>query len=298
MTRPTPLDPLGRLIADPAFWAAYLSGGDQDGASLDVPGEIVRFRLDWEYDLGLEMGNGLGYRSLHLFEPHDSTEVGYDDGGDPFEHVLRWVELDLTARMQTIYHPALPHPGPVLLLLGKFAPAFDEPDAAVAHPSLAAAAAFAGLTDGRWWERSFDARRAGVWWEQAAGGWVPAGDAASSTWGLYRTATDGVPARLATAFAAAEQAYRESVPAAWRTDRVRTLARAAVADLSVAPVLADALDDAGHDRPDLVANLRSGVPAQAGWVAEWLLGDCSGDAVRRACGPAPSPLAPGTEDDG
>lgn len=60
----------------------------------------------------------------------------------------------------------------------------------------------------------------------------------------------------------------------WLTENVLNLARhaEATADFAVLPVLADALQDAGCDRDDVLDHLRSGGPHMPGcWAIEWVL---------------------------
>lgn len=63
-------------------------------------------------------------------------------------------------------------------------------------------------------------------------------------------------------------------PAAWRTDAVVGLARAAAEDgrFAALPVLADALEEVGCDDPLALAHLRTGTDhAPRCWVADWVL---------------------------
>jgi hypothetical protein len=61
----------------------------------------------------------------------------------------------------------------------------------------------------------------------------------------------------------------------WVTDTVRLIARQAYArrDFSAMPVLADALEDAGCDRADVLGHLRGPGPHVRGcWVVDQILG--------------------------
>ena len=69
--------------------------------------------------------------------------------------------------------------------------------------------------------------------------------------------------------------HRAAFPAAWRTSTAVGLARAMYEsrDFAAMPVLADALEEAGCDRPDVLAHCRGGGSHVRGcWVVDLVLG--------------------------
>jgi len=87
------------------------------------PQRSIDFRLGGPYKLTLDIGTHLGELYLH-FRSADvwPREIGFDDQFHWFNHGLRWTELELLSKAVAVRDPTMPHPGPVLLLLYRFAP--------------------------------------------------------------------------------------------------------------------------------------------------------------------------------
>ncbi len=85
---------------------------------------------------------------------------------------------------------------------------------------------------------------------------------------------------------------RRPVPAGWRTEAVVAIARGISAEGAYdrLPVLADALEDAGCDDPEVLGHARQGAGhgcrPPGCWVIDRLLADELGDGDRPAAGPA------------
>lgn len=110
---------VGRLTADPAFWTG--------GAEAELR---VSFPVAGGYGLVLDVGPGewtLGLREPATSEP---VQLGWAQLDGPFPAALHWAELDLCARVVALEDPTLPHPGLMVALLGRFAPATPDDDQA------------------------------------------------------------------------------------------------------------------------------------------------------------------------
>jgi hypothetical protein len=221
-------------LADPAFWAAWQSGGVGDFEGLPNRAR-VRLPLRDGYALTLTVSRDLSRASLGLWVPGvpmvtEPVEIGADDVNPNrwHPHALRWAEVDLVARLQ----------------------------------------AAGGFRASGFLLHSYRQERGEAVRDMLAA--LDAGIALSADEPPADDGDDFPHEAFAAATAAAETWLTELVPAGWRTAAVRALAAATASDPAVAPVLADALFDAGCDRPDLLAALRSGTPARVGWVADWL----------------------------
>jgi hypothetical protein len=262
-------------FGSPSFWARWHAGGD--GTEALANSYVSMFPLSGDTCIELITSRGLSRVSLRtsrapLSDYYVPIQEPYPTA-DPIN--LRWAEVDLICRLSAVADRRLPHPGPLALLLARFTPVYDDADAALAYPLLAAAGRWAeDTTDHR---SRFDRRATGLKWVQSLDGWFlqPPTGRHPATGRRYEETEPNRWRRSngLTHCGETARAYRESVPANWRTADICRLAAAAVADPVAAPLLADALFDAGGDRPDLEAALRSGDPVRAGWVAEWLAGD-------------------------
>jgi hypothetical protein len=117
-----------RLTEDPSFWAS--------GPQAELR---VSFPVAGGYGLVLDLAPGewaLGLRGPATSEP---VHLGGAGTEGPFPAALRWAELDLCARVIALEDPTLPHPGLVVALLGRFAPATADDDQAEIAAVLQAA---------------------------------------------------------------------------------------------------------------------------------------------------------------
>jgi hypothetical protein len=111
-----------RLTEDPEFWAGRAGPAGESRVAFPVAGG---------YGLVLDIGPALDM-ALGLREPASSepVQLGWAPAGGPYPAALRWWELDLCARVIALEDPTLPHPGLVVALLGRFAPATPDDDRA------------------------------------------------------------------------------------------------------------------------------------------------------------------------
>jgi hypothetical protein len=120
-------DILSGRFQDPAFWRAFFF--DEEDTER-VPEVIVDFPVgggchivleiegqDDRYELGIRTPTSGGVRS-----------VGWDDLAHWHPYAFRWSELDLICRAVAAVDPALPHPGPALVLLCRFVSVHDDDD--------------------------------------------------------------------------------------------------------------------------------------------------------------------------
>lgn len=222
---------------DPVFWARYLFA-DDDGPGADRLGDLADVIAeqdaalddadDLDDDLGddvdededdagpelaavfdvggghrlvLELSPILGHHNLGIQGPDDADDacLGWDDQAHWHPYALRWPELDLICRALAARDPLLPHPGPALALLARFAAVFDD-DVAQAEASVEAA--FASLRPDDWhgywpcaadWLARADFRGDGVVWRHDESGhlWAHQQEGHESTFYSVRTAPPG-----------------------------------------------------------------------------------------------------------
>lgn len=214
-------------LRDPAFWARYLflregwPGSERLGDLADVldeqdeladeddegdegsePELAVVFDAGGGHRLVLELSLFVGYHSLCILSPGEveAVELGWDDCAHWHPYALRWSELDLVCRALAVRDAELPHPGPVLALLCRFAAVFedDDVDGAVA----AVEAAFASLRPDGWtgywpsgadWLEGADFRGQGVTWHSDKAGhrWAAQGSDEEATFSSTRITPPG-----------------------------------------------------------------------------------------------------------
>lgn len=277
-------DTVRRLVEDPAFWAGSV-------------GSDVRVSFPVAGGYGLVLDLGAADWSLGLREPTTSEPVplGWAEAGGPFPAALRWWELDLCARVIALEDPTLPHPGLVVALLGRFAPATPDDD----QTEIAAVreAAYRSL------RREVPAPEPSVpeqtplplfagsdWWpappamspfvlDEAAIAALSRPDLSDSSVRSgprfphddFRELIRQAKARLARDW---EDCYVEALP----------LARQIVGsgDLGPVPRLLSALTEAGCDHPTVLDALSEPlVPLEACWMLETLAGAEPGTLLRR-----------------
>ncbi|MEU4692362.1 hypothetical protein [Actinoplanes sp. NPDC023714] len=123
-------------LENPDFWRVYFfeaeydelfesADGDDDlddGGDDSAGGLVAEFPVGGGYALVVDIDLEIGSIELGLKTPKsdDPLELGWDDQAHWHPHALRWSELDLIARSAAVLDPALPHPGPVLALAGRF----------------------------------------------------------------------------------------------------------------------------------------------------------------------------------
>jgi hypothetical protein len=115
-------DEVQAALATPRFWTDFfwLTSSHKQRY---FPQRQIDFRLGGPYKLSLNIGSYLGDMRLD-FRSADAwaREIGYDDQAHWFHHGLRWTELETISKAVATCDPTMPHPGPVLLLLYRFAP--------------------------------------------------------------------------------------------------------------------------------------------------------------------------------
>ncbi|MEZ6184926.1 MAG: hypothetical protein R3F62_07940 [Planctomycetota bacterium] len=287
MPLPPPLRPLVRTRR---FWTDALwetETADRGAGAYPALAEcVLHLPVGAGYALTLELDRDLSRFSLGVTSPEGSAEIAWDDRAHWHPHVLRWHELEQFCRAQALLDPELVHPGPLLLLLSRFAPLCLEDDPGTVLPLLQAAwervGAFSPGEIQGFLER-LDARPAGFRWrlDEAWGVWVLEQDDDDAALQLY---TLRQPEHAGFPFAAlAEVVARSgSVLAAAVQDVGAELARAfqETGDPALGPALAAALRDAPEaasvaqalgDDPDV---------ARCAWICEVLLGVEQGTIVR------------------
>ncbi|MCF2529626.1 hypothetical protein [Yinghuangia soli] len=190
-------EPLSARLADPRFWAAYhfredllddLCEGrqevlDDDGLlfpDLEDCEVVVEVTDDHALVLALDVDTGYFDLAVRTGDPSEDRTLGWDDQAHWHPHVFRPEELDLVCRAAALRDPGLPHPGPLLALLARFAFAVDGDDVeafarrldasfAALRPRTAGESSAAGEPEPYWpdsteWTESRDLRGAGVMW--------------------------------------------------------------------------------------------------------------------------------------
>lgn len=214
---------------DPVFWARYQFAND-DGPGADRLGDLADLLAEQDDDLDdddlddddtddepeltavfdvggghrlvLELSPILGYHNLGIQGPDDAEDacLGWDDQAHWHPYALRWPELDLICRALAARDPLLPHPGPALALLARFAAVFDDDDDAQAEASVEAA--FGSLRPDGWhgywpraadWLARADFRGEGVVWHHDESGhrWAHQPDGHESSFYSVRTTPPG-----------------------------------------------------------------------------------------------------------
>jgi hypothetical protein len=132
---------LRRLSQSPEFWFSLLTDDGPD----DLPGSPEELRISLPvaggYGLVLDLDLLRGERTLGLRRPATSepVQLGWAAPGRPYPAVLLFSELELCARVIALDEPDLPHPGLVVALLARFAPAGPGDDPAEVRAVLQAA---------------------------------------------------------------------------------------------------------------------------------------------------------------
>jgi hypothetical protein len=313
---------LRHLSQDPQFWVSLLA---DDGPDIDqparhrtvVPGpdeatpgpDALRLNLPVAggYGLVLDLDLRRGDRRLGVRGPATSepVQLGWAAPGRPYPAVLAFPELELCARVIALDEPGLPHPGLVVALLSRFAPAGPGDDPAEVATVLQAA--FRSLrrdvpvVEARGPEQDPLPYFAGAtWWPRPA---VPPArvldDGTIATFLLSAAplltaapaGPDGrggarFPAPDLTALVRAARARLSKLPREpWcAATGVLPLARRITADGDLTPVaeLLGTLTETGCDHPTVLDALSEPlVPAEACWMVETLAGAEPGTLLRR-----------------
>jgi hypothetical protein len=176
-----------QLLNDPAFWARYQfahegwPGADRLGELREVLDDetvVVRFDVGDGYGLLLHVATSVDSHTLELFQPGQAkpAELGWDDLAHWHPYALHWAELDLICRALAARHADLPHPGPALALLSRFAAVFEDDDVDTAVATVDAA--YGSLRPEGWtgfwvagtdWLDRADFRGEGVTWVDDGG---------------------------------------------------------------------------------------------------------------------------------
>lgn len=320
-------------LSDPAFWARFFfeeagetddadtESEDEDGEDRDGDDEcVIPFMLDEKHGLRLGIDLANEYHDLSLVAPglSEPAEIGWDDQAHWHPHVLRWDELDLLCRALAVGDASFAHPGAPLALLCRFTFLSGGEDLDAITPLVDAA--FQRFrperVDGYWptardWLDPHDLRGMGVSWRWHEDGVWTVGQQGDHPMDLYslRAVPEGEPrseeAFPFTAWAAvldrSHEVLAEAVDRPWRNaPEVRRVLRQIIddAELSHAPELARALQNAGCDRTTLLAPLVAGapvpaspagspVPAEQCWIIEELAGLERGALISRCFGTSP-----------
>ncbi|MBO8195446.1 hypothetical protein ITI46_27920 [Streptomyces oryzae] len=154
--RSHPSLPFALPLDDPEFWAfwyydEYSGTGSDDGAdggsySAEESGSEDSAEV-YQADAGhaVQVVDAGFELTLELVHPGAAkpVQLGWDDQAQWHPDALRWQEAELLCRAAALSHPEVPHPGPHLALLSRFAPVCDDADAVTALPLLREA--FSGL---------------------------------------------------------------------------------------------------------------------------------------------------------
>lgn len=188
--------PLRRLVTKPRFWTDLLwvtepDEDDEDEGAYPALQDFtwcIRFR---EHALRLSLDEDLVEATLDVQAGDgDPAQLGWDDQAHWHPHVLRWEELDLICRAAAVLDPKLVHPGPLLLLLHRFAPICEGDDVDHVFGLLGQAWADVGFGEEDTLElvELRDARGAGFRWREdaASGRWfIEQAEASDSAMELY-----------------------------------------------------------------------------------------------------------------
>lgn len=252
----------------------------------------IDFALPDSFGLSLDVSEGLGYFNLDLVAPDGSkTTLGWDDQAHWHPHALRWEELDAFCRYIALTDPTLPHPGP-LLIVSRFAPLCHGEDSDHVFSLMQSAwRTLNGLlspTERREVLDRIERRQEGFRWRFDEDiGWTLYQDD-PNRWTLYtlRQRDSEFPfAALQEVYVTTRRALREFVHPSWlrgeATLRVAN-ALAAEGDVDAAPVLADALEEAGCRHPTILAALRPPLdPPRVWWIIDLLLDLELGSVIAR-----------------
>src|SRR5438132_566677 len=299
-------DAVRSVIHDPAFWSDYFREGIYYNSylSLDDPSidpslsgltNSIVLSITPRHRLCLLLGEYLDGLRLELLDTQENskTTIAYETDDDLL-WVLRWEEVDLFGRCLALQDPEWSHPGLLVLLLSRAAPATTDKEAALAFPLLESAwkslglfspARINSLIDNR------DSRVSNLMWRfEKPHGWM-LGSRSIDSWSKFDFSCWNQFVNYAEAFSRASVSPERFLRG--RTDVERlALAIAETADWQKAPALADTLEEADCRQVAVLAALRSGVPAQILWVLELLLGESQGRLIRRHLGSPPRPLRP------
>lgn len=185
----TDTQPRQPLFTQPAFWATCflderaLEVPDSDsGTSFEDDEGVDDLVATYDFGDGYVLGVNCDITgaSLELSHPGAAKPalLAWDDLVHWHPHALRWSEADLICRAIALTDPHYGYPGPLSALIGRFAPACDETDAAAAVPLHREA--FARLPGLNRYQRlayaaRSDIRAFGVHWlsDDETGWWYP-----------------------------------------------------------------------------------------------------------------------------
>lgn len=277
---------LAQLVNDPTFWMHYCHECNADDwgparhplygrlqaepVEITVaPGKSLRLTIseDTEHNTFYPLTIALDLIHPKLVEPVRVTSrasMGNWDG-------LRWEEVDLLGRCVALADPTIPHPGVIVALLSPLTPLAKNDDAEAVRPLLEAAWQPLDMPAWRtnWRIDQRDAREAEFEWKYAKqqgwtasqemhGAWLTKRVLLSSRKSTNQTFPFSV---LADYFDAAKKCYanaRDPRWDQWNQGAVRDIAQRIFddRDLTSAPVLADALEDAGETNDAIIDALR------------------------------------------
>jgi hypothetical protein len=135
---------LRRLSQDPRFWSFLLvdDGTTADMSALGAPDELrISLPVAAHHGLVLDLDLACGEQTLGVRGPASSepVQLGRAAPGRPHPSVLSFAEVELCARVIALDDPSLPHPGLVVALLSRFAPAGPDDDPAEVNAVLESA---------------------------------------------------------------------------------------------------------------------------------------------------------------
>ncbi len=112
-------------MGDPSFWQTWFFISENAST---VPDTLVEFDVGGGCQVVLDVQGRYGSYELGIRTPPSVTVVGvgWDDQARWHPYAFRWTELDLVCRAISVIDVSLPHPGPVLALLCRFASVQDD----------------------------------------------------------------------------------------------------------------------------------------------------------------------------
>jgi hypothetical protein len=236
----------------------------------------------------IELARAGGHSLALAFLPPRGLEVALElDGVRLTGHALRRSELEQLVRLAAICSD-VPHPGWLLALTSRVAPIVEADGDYPMHMLERAFALTLASDEGASHViAQSDARGAGITWTKTGERWQVAQAAghAEGTEFALRGARDG-------AFPHDQLAEMLAATVPWTTPIVRELARrVAAGDRHSREVLADALRDAGCDRPMILDALAARDRVHEAWVLEFVLGLTPGAILGPMLGASKRPHA-------
>lgn len=169
---------LGEQFHELAFWKTFFFI-EEDNERVEIPEVVVDFPVGGGCHVVLDIKGQYDSYELGIRTPSSDGIrcVGWDDLANWHPYAFRWSELDLVCRAASALDPAMPHPGPAMVLLCRFASVHDDDDIDTIASTLQAA--FDSLRPNGWegawltfddWLGRRDFRGRGVVWSRDESG--------------------------------------------------------------------------------------------------------------------------------